>query len=58
MSEELKPCPFCGADASVQWWGGANQWVCGCWNDDCPLIAEVYARNRQDAIYFWNERAA
>lgn len=55
MRKELKPCPFCGAEAGVEY-AGANQWVCGCGNDDCRVVAEVYASNKRDAIDNWNRR--
>lgn len=56
MNNELKPCPFCGEEATV--------WLCGegylveCNNEICGC---VYGSNitltRDQAVKLWNKRA-
>ena len=48
MSEELKPCPFCGGPASEAMWPGHV----GCLNSDCG----AYKANL--SIAAWNRRAS
>lgn len=44
MSEELKPCPFCGAKAEKV--RGFNQYSCS--NPECPLAAVVASQKEWD----------
>ena len=51
MTEELKPCPFCGHDASVFGVGGIMHVVClNCNASSGPRLS------LQDAIKDWNRR--
>ena len=59
MSEELKPCPFCGGEADL-----INndyvyeKWFAGCHNGKCPVQPETYIHGTKDeAINAWNRRA-
>ena len=53
---ELKPCPFCGAKASLQHPGG--DWFVTCDGLDCKLLPYThYQRTREAAIAAWNTRA-
>ena len=61
MSEELKPCPFCGGSATAEQYDGVTgaQWCANCDDPDCvggamPLVR--YAREIE-AITAWNTRA-
>ncbi|MDE2104449.1 MAG: Lar family restriction alleviation protein, partial [Patescibacteria group bacterium] len=68
MTEELKPCPFCGSAAIVrpEEEEGCGFYVC-CSSPDCfCCIGEGYDRSampehsfaaREDAIAAWNRRA-
>jgi hypothetical protein len=55
--EELKPCPFCGAEPDM-WDTNAGDWYIDCSNKDCyiqpgmpkPLPMEA-------AIAIWNRRS-
>ena len=54
MSEELKPCPFCGSKrigivSNIQ-----KGYVVYCTN--CKASTNVATR-KEDAIYLWNKRA-
>lgn len=56
MSEELKPCPFCGHTATkffdeVDWYVGCG----GPWTD-CRTLPTVSANSEQAAIAAWNTR--
>ena len=65
MSEELKPCPFCGGEAWLRQWGSG--WALTCRNNrtlarladfterECP-IAIVLTPTKAEAIAAWNTR--
>lgn len=56
MSEELKPCPFCGADAVVEH-GDASYWVSPCCPGSCTVELETsWFDTREEAIAAWNTR--
>lgn len=60
MSEELKPCPFCGGSSSADQFesaGGQGRmiWIVGCENPDCEVTFQCHAR-KVDAIKAWNTR--
>lgn len=60
MSEELKPCPFCGGNSSTNQFesaGGNGRmiWIVGCENPDCEVTFQGHAR-KVDAIKAWNTR--
>lgn len=52
MSEELKPCPFCGGK-NMRIWNTSTPWV-SC--DDC-LANTAYGETKEEAIEQWNRRA-
>ena len=55
MTEQLKPCPFCGGEA--EFIGGLPK--SGCDRVECTKCwAEVYGDDRDEAIAAWNTRAA
>lgn len=55
MSDELKPCPFCGGEALI---GQTldNAWYAMCAKDHCSKL-ECYWRTKAEAITAWNTRA-
>jgi len=52
MSEELRPCPFCGGEAQVNTWTlhGITESRCFCSNSDCPNSVRTVALEQ------WNTR--
>jgi hypothetical protein len=52
MSEELRPCPFCGGEAQVNTWTmhGITESRCFCSNSDCPNSVRTVAFEQ------WNNR--
>lgn len=60
MSEqfELKPCPFCGGEATINTWRDErrrlNPAAIKCW--DCEVETPVFDRIKQ-AVEAWNRRA-
>lgn len=56
FKEDLKPCPFCGSEASVH--SGTEDHYVLCRNDDCvaALVARSFS-SREEAIAAWNKRA-
>ena len=58
MSENLKPCPFCGSRAE-SWqevgYDGRYYAVTGCTNDDCRARTEPWP-TRIDSEIAWNQR--
>lgn len=62
MSDELKPCPFCGSEAEIVNEGG--QFLVGCLNADTCAISPFIILDIQDvenaeskAVAGWNWRA-
>lgn len=56
MSEELKPCPFCGGPAETSR-GLHNYDMWGIWCPDCKISVCALYPSEQDAIDAWNRRA-
>lgn len=66
MSKKLKPCPFCGHEASMQYdhrWpddeeDGIAAFEVVCTNVDCPIYRadNTYFRSEAEAIEAWNRR--
>lgn len=52
MSEELKPCPFCGGKNMRIWNTSTPRVSC----DDC-LANTAYGETKEEAIEQWNRRA-
>ena len=63
MSEELKPCPFCGSGAEYSW---EEAGLCSpnqpdlvtmfCTNDDCGAVIHTSGKEPNEAIQHWNQR--
>lgn len=52
---ELKPCPFCGQTARLEFHPGSmNMYWVGCTNPHCNVV--VYADDKEKAIAQWNRR--
>lgn len=67
MSEELKPCPFCGGEAELReyrrWLDFPKEMVDGyeviCVNRDCIIYHadDVWFKTEAEAVEAWNTRA-
>lgn len=59
-SDELKPCPFCGSEAELVWWGKPTEryWIPRCGNRFCCGRLTKKFSNVGKAIKFWNRRAS
>ena len=65
MSEELKPCPFCGGEATLfqikcitHSNGGAGMFQVKCVNLQCNVSPKtMYESSKDEAIVAWNRRA-
>ena len=57
--EKLKPCPFCGSEAIINYKEALEAYICECSNDDCPASYMIGNRydTREEAIEVWNKRA-
>lgn len=55
MSDELKPCPFCGGEATFGTNSGSGYEYIRC----CRCKARTYSgyKTQQEAIQAWNSRA-
>lgn len=52
---DLKPCPFCGADAYMWSWNYGTAIQCSKFNNDTHLI-QVIGKTSTEAIEQWNAR--
>lgn len=57
MSDELKPCPFCGGEAEVTNVLNAGKVLVGCNNDDCTANPAIVGTALEPVIVRWNRRA-
>jgi Lar family restriction alleviation protein len=60
MSDDLKPCPFCGTNPLIQVYDDLNRqisYVIECNNYDCHAMPEVGSDRKEQAIAAWNIRA-
>jgi Lar family restriction alleviation protein len=56
MSEELKPCPFCGGTGELEVGSIGRIRLVVCNNNDC-LVEGPIGHSRDEAIAAWNRRA-
>ena len=56
MSEELKPCPFCGEVVFTQ--NDGNWWMVQCLNDFCPIRPKHQTMGKKSLFSEWNHRAS
>ena len=56
--KELKPCPFCGAEAHLWKWNDGCRVDCSRWRskDDDVHFVGIGARTEKEAIERWNTR--
>lgn len=60
MKVELKPCPFCGAEAHLWKWNGGVRIDCSHWRSkgSDEHYVGIGARTTKEAIEKWNARKA
>lgn len=59
MSEELKPCPFCGGDPITEFActpDGDGAYFVHCQHEDCPAWPNTQGDTEAEAIAAWNHR--
>ena len=54
MSEELKPCPFCGGEDVEHLPDGFGNWLVGCVT--CDYRIQCVDCTEEEAIRYWNTR--
>ena len=54
MSEEIKPCPFCGSEAVIGAWYEYGEPFIECSNPRCGAHIELYSSDLN--IRAWNRR--
>lgn len=57
MSNELKPCPFCGASAVIENDYGREYWA-QCTDLECGATDGALSKSPTDAANYWNRRPA
>ena len=58
MTDELKPCPFCGGEATcIENGSHSTAWEIGCYNGQCAAKPSVWEPRKEVAITAWNIRA-
>ena len=61
MSDELRPCPFCGSKPKLDYLDynePKHQWFirCGSDHDDCIVHPFLWCESEETAIAVWNKR--
>ena len=56
MEEQLKKCPFCGAEAEIVRNGSGSYFV-RCTNKQCAAKTRLYHENETGARMAWNKRS-
>lgn len=56
--DDLKPCPFCGADAVIEHKFNLGTWIVQCSNNFCPASYMIGADydTQEEATEAWNRR--
>ena len=58
MSDDLKPCPFCGGKAiKIPDHNHSTGWEVGCFSGKCDVEPHVWAVHLETAVMQWNTRA-
>lgn len=57
MTEDLKPCPFCGNIPVLSDDGWTHTWTVECPHFECYVNPQTVAFGRERAIAAWNTRA-
>ena len=57
MSDELKPCPFCGGEPRWAATPFENDFQIDCGNQACPVVVFSCRGTEPEAIAAWNTRA-
>lgn len=58
MTEELKPCPFCGGEVGVDYSDFNRFYEICCSNLDCIAIVSIDHKEKSKAIKAWNTRVS
>jgi hypothetical protein len=58
MSDNMKPCPFCGSSAEMEPWhgGGPNKQMISCSSETCEVSPMMTGETPAEAIAVWNMR--
>lgn len=57
MSDELKPCPWCGKAPTLHYSDITEEWHVYCYHGDCMVSPYVFKLTKAEAIAAWNTRA-
>ncbi|MBQ7577610.1 MAG: Lar family restriction alleviation protein [Synergistaceae bacterium] len=55
MSEQLKPCPFCGSEKVELYRDGKGDYFINCKN--CMCLVSGFYRTKRESLQVWNTRA-
>lgn len=57
MQNELKPCPFCGGEVTVDYNSYTKVYSIGCGNAGCACnVGTLPCKTAEKAIEIWNRR--
>ena len=58
LETELKTCPFCGGEVTVDYNEYTNKYSIACGSPECSLCVVTYSCDtKEQAIEIWNRRA-
>jgi hypothetical protein len=58
MTDELKPCPFCGGKATVVHMARVGVCHVRCEHGECPVLCKTSGDSKEEAIEIWNRHAS